>query len=61
MNKVLLFSATAADNDNANSNNNIFTIKDGKLYLPVLTLSARDNQKLWKLISKGLERSVYLN
>ena len=41
--------------------NNIFTIKDTKLYVPVETLSARDNQKLAKILSKGFERSVYWN
>ena len=52
-----------AGNDNANCNddNIIFTIKDTKLYLPVVTLSARDNQKLSKLSSKGFEKSVYWN
>ena len=51
--------------DNANGNNdhndNIFTIKDTKLYVPVVTLSARANQKLSKRLSKGFERSVYWN
>ena len=43
------------DNDNDNSDNgkkNIFTIKDTKLYDPFVTLTARDNQKLSKLLSK---------
>ena len=44
-----------------NSNNIIFPIKDTKLYAPVVTLSAKDNQKLSKLLSKGSERSVYWN
>ena len=44
--------------NNNNDNNIIFTIKDKKLYVPVVTLSARDNQKLSKLLSKGFERSV---
>ena len=48
-------------NDNNNVDNIIFTIKDTKLYVLVVTLSARDNQKLSKLISKGSERSVYCN
>ena len=51
--------------DNANGknddNNIIFTIKDTKLYVPVVTLSARDNKKLSKFLSKGFERSVYWN
>ena len=37
------------------------TIKDTRVYVPVVTLSARDNQKLSKLLSKGFERSVYWN
>ena len=51
--------AAGADNDNANPNNIIFSIKDTKLYVPVLTLSAKDNQKLSTLLSKRFERSVY--
>ena len=51
--------------DNANGNNDdnniIFTIKGTKLYVPVITLLARDNQKLSKLLSKGFERSIYWN
>ena len=39
----------------------IFTVKDTKLYVPVVTLSAREYQKLSKLLSKGFERSVYWN
>ena len=38
---------------NDNANKIIFTIKD--LYVPVVTLSARYNQKLSKLLSKGFE------
>ena len=37
------------------------TIRDTKLYLPVVTLSAKDNQKLSKRLSKRSERSVYWN
>ena len=51
------------DNDNANGNfNNIISsIKDTKLCVPVVVLSARDNQKLIKLLSKRFERLVYWN
>ena len=31
-------------NENVNANKIIFTIKDTKLYAPVVTLTARDNQ-----------------
>ena len=32
-----------------------------KLHVPVVTLSAKDNQKLSKMLSKGCERSIYWN
>ena len=48
-------------NEDANANNVIFTIKDTKLYVPVVTLLARDNKKLSKLLRKGSERSNYWN
>ena len=55
-------SAVGADNDDdADSNDVIFTITDTKLYVPIVTLSAKDNQKISKLLSKGFERSVYWN
>ena len=47
MNPFVL-SAAGSDNDNANSNYIIFTIKDTKLYVPEITLSAKDNQKTIK-------------
>ena len=46
-------------NDINNANSIIFTIKDTKLYVPVVTLNVKDNQKLSKLLSKRFERSVY--
>ena len=48
-------------NNNANAENIIFTFKDEKLYVPAVTLSARDIQKLLKLLSKGFEGSVHWN
>ena len=59
--KLCVLSAAGAYNTNANPNNIIFTIKDTKFYVPVVTLSPRDNKKLSKLLSKGFERSVYWN
>ena len=50
-----------ADNDDANPNNIISTIKDIKLYVPVVTSSTKDNEKLSKLLSKGFQRTVYWN
>ena len=46
---------------NDEDDNIIFTIEDTKLYVPVVTSSARDNQNLSKLLSKWFERSVYWN
>ena len=48
-------------NNNDNANNIIFTIKGTKLYVPVVTLPARDKEKISKLLSKGFERPVYWN
>ena len=62
--KYCVLSVGDKDNEIANDGNAyiiIFTIKDIKLYVPLVNLSARDNQKLSKLISKGFERSVYWN
>ena len=63
--KHYIFSVASTSNVNGNNdndnNNNIFTIRDTQLFVPVVTLSARDNQKLSKLITKGSERSVYWN
>ena len=52
-----VLSVAGADSNNDNSNNIIIFIKDTKLYIPVVTLSAKNNQKLSKL----LRRSVYWN
>ena len=48
---------SANSNDNANNNPNIivFTIKDTKLFVLVVTLAAESNQKLSKLLTKGFE------
>ena len=54
-------SANGNDNNDANSNNTAFTIKATKLYVPVLTLSAKDKQKLSKFLGKGFERLVHWN
>ena len=61
MEELLCFVCSSADNANDKSNKIIFTIKDTKLYVPVVCLSTRDNQKLLKLCSKGFGRSVYWN
>ena len=63
MGKVLFFFSVAGNendiNNNDDGNNIIFTIKDTKLYVLVVSLSARDNQKLSKILRREFERSVY--
>ena len=54
-------SAAGADNTNHNPNNITFTIKETKLHVPVVTLSGKDNLKLWKCLRKEFEKSVYWN
>ena len=49
------------DNANADSDNVILTIKYSKLYVPVIILSAKGNQKTLNFFSKVSERSVYWN
>ena len=52
------------DNDNNfNSNRIIFTIKDTNLYVPVVTLLAKGNQKLSKLFLKirQMNLDIFLN
>ena len=56
-----VLAAASADNTNANLNNRFFTITDTKLYVLVVTLSAKDNQQISKIVSKGFEWSVYWN
>ena len=52
--KHFVLSVAATDNANPNNNDNdiIFTIKDIKLYVPVVTVSVKVNQKLSKRLSK---------
>ena len=38
-----------------------FTMTDTKLYVPIVTLSIEDNEKLTKLLSEGFKRSIYWN
>ena len=65
--KYCVLSAVGAENVNDNVNNNaigndiIFSIKETKLYVPLVTLSARDHQKLSNVLSKGFEKTLYWN
>ena len=55
-----VLASNGSENADANSNNVTFTIKGKTLYVPVVILSAKDEQKVSKLI-KGFKRSVYWN
>ena len=55
------FNTAAVKNDGADSNNIHFSIKDTKLYVLIVTLSANDNQELSKPLCKSFERLVYWN
>ena len=57
------FALPAAGVDNVNNTDNkiVFTITDIKLYVPVVTLSARDSKNLLKFLSTRFKRSVYSN
>lgn len=59
--KYCVLLANGNDNHDAICNNIILTTKGSKLYVPILTLSAKGNQKLTIIMGKGLERSVYQN
>ena len=58
--RSILLCAAGDDDDDDDDDDIILTIKD-KLYVPVVTLSVRDNQKLSKLFSKEFEISIYRN
>ena len=50
--KYGVLSAAGNDKDDDRDDKIDFTIKGTKLYVPSVTLSARNNQKLLKLLSK---------
>ena len=54
---------TGNDNANSNPNNIVFTIKDTKLYVPAVTLSAKDTTKNYQnFIVKDLkDQSIGMN
>ena len=41
--------------------NTTFKVKNTKLYVPIVTLSSKDNVKLVKLLEEGFKRPVYWN
>ena len=50
---------TYVGGDNVNNRETTFKITNTKLYVPVVTLSAKDNVNLTKQLNEGFNRSVY--
>ena len=53
--KLCVLASGVVEHNNANSSKTIFTIKCIKLFVPVVTLSAKDNKKLLKILRTGFE------
>ena len=58
---VMYAGDTCADGDNVNDREITFQITSTKLYVPVVTLSTKDNVNLTKQLNKGFKRSLYCN
>ena len=52
---------TYAGGDNANNREITFKITSTRLYVPIVTLSTKDNVNLTKQLNEGFKRSVYWN
>ena len=52
---------TYAGGDNDNNRETTFQITSTKLYVPVVTLSTKDNENLTKQLDEGFKRPVYWN
>ena len=60
-NCVMYGAVTYAGGDNVNNRETTFQITSTKLYVPVVTLSTKDNVNLTKQLNEGFKRSVYWN
>ena len=60
-NCVMYGSESYAGGDNANNRETTFKITSTKLYVPVVTLSTKDNVNFTKQLNEGFKRSVYWN
>ena len=60
-NCVMYGADTYAGGDNANNRETTFKITSTQLYVPIVTLSTKDNVNLTKQLYKGFKRSVYWN
>ena len=53
--------AVEADANDTGADSATFKITYGKLYVPIVTLSAEDNAKLSKLLGERFKRSAFWN
>ena len=60
-NCVMYGADTQAGDDNANNRETTFKITSTKLYVPTVTLPAKENVNLANQLNKGFKRSVYWN
>ena len=60
-NCVMYGADTYAGGDNANNRETTFKITSTKLYVPIVTLSNRDNVNLTKQLNGGFNRPFYWN
>ena len=60
-NCVLTSAAVEADANDTGADSATFKITYGKLYVPIVTLSAEDNAKLSKLLGERFKRSAFWN
>ena len=60
-NCVMYGTDTYAGGDNVNNRETTFQITSTKLYVPVVTLSTKDNVNVTKQLEEGFKRSVYWN
>ena len=58
---VMYDADTYAGGDNVSNRETTFQITRTKLYVPVVTLSTKDNVNLTKQLNEGFKRSVYWN
>ena len=60
-NCVMYGGDTYAGGNNINDRETTFKITSTKLYVPIVTLSTKDNVNLTKQLNEGLKRLVYWN
>ena len=58
---VMYGADTYAGGDNANDRETTFQIRSTKLYIPVVTLSTKDNENVTKQLDERFKRSIYWN